>query len=104
MNRMHPTQEMLNLNAEIVDLYKTQLRMLKELPENSPYRKELIDTCEGRLSLANNRFLWKIMCMADATPMFRHYFLSQYVGDCAYPGESLTIACQASVSNFARSH
>jgi hypothetical protein len=56
MNRMHPTQEMLNLNAEIVDLYKTQLRMLKELPENSPYRKELIDTCEGQLSLANNRF------------------------------------------------
>jgi hypothetical protein len=76
MNRMHPTQEMLNLNAEMVDLYKTQLRMLK-VPENSPYRKELIDTCEVGLSQTTVSEVWKTMCMADATPMFRHYFLSQ---------------------------
>jgi hypothetical protein len=33
--------------------------------------------------------VWKTMCMADATPMFRHYFLSQlrwWLG--AYLGES----------------
>jgi hypothetical protein len=49
--------------------------------------------------------VWKTMCMADATPMFRHYFLSQlrwWLG--AYLGESRHDCLFSGVSNFARSH